>query len=112
MISAPLATIQRDGLLNVVMAIKTLVRQSMICWPKSTLMRPAHSRTRWHELKWDCGLEWIPSSSEAATIYREDIPKILKAFKEMKGHCAWLQCLSDRAEGKVKHCYANDRRWR
>jgi hypothetical protein len=73
---------------------------------------------RWKPAKWECALEWGILNEEGyysypeAYIEREDVPKIIKAFKEMKGHCAFLQCLNDRAAGKVKHCYANDRRWR
>jgi hypothetical protein len=26
--------------------------------------------------------------------------------------CAFTKCIDDRQAGKVKHCYANDRRWR
>jgi hypothetical protein len=63
----------------------------------------------WHALKWECGFEW-GHPDQPATIYREDIPKILKAFKDkdMRAHCAWLQCLEDRTAGKVKHCYYNE----
>jgi hypothetical protein len=65
---------------------------------------------RWHEAKWDCALEWRSDDKDFPTIYREDIPKLLKAFKEMRGHCAWLQCLDDRSAGKVKHCYYTSER--
>jgi hypothetical protein len=40
---------------------------------------------------------------------RKALPKILL---EMKKCDAWYQCLADRDRGKVKHCYANDKRWR
>ena len=70
----------------------------------------------WKTEKWDCALIWMPlpndDANAEASIDIKDLPKIIKRFKEMKGHCAFLKCLDDRAAGKVKHCYANDRRWR
>jgi hypothetical protein len=39
----------------------------------------------------------------------KDLPRITRALKACD---AWHQCLADRDAGKVKHCYANDRRWR
>jgi len=49
---------------------------------------------------------------QGAEEYVEDVPKIIKKFKEIKGMCAFTKCIDDRQAGKVKHCYANDRRWR
>jgi len=39
----------------------------------------------------------------------KDLPTAVRAFKACD---AYRKCLDDRGEGKVKHCYANDRRWR
>jgi hypothetical protein len=39
----------------------------------------------------------------------KDIPRITRA---LKGCDAYRKCLDDRDAGKVKHCLANDRRWR
>jgi len=64
----------------------------------------------WYQTRWECQLEW--TGDEPATIKPKDIPELLENFKYLKKHCAWLQCLEDREKGKVKHCYANDRRWR
>jgi len=51
---------------------------------------------------------------EEVIIDLDDLPKLRQIFQgqQMKGHCAFLQCLNDRAAGKVKHCYENDKRWR
>jgi len=38
-----------------------------------------------------------------------DAPVIMPALKACE---AFRKCLDDREAGKVKHCYANDRRWR
>src|SRR5262249_35820543 len=68
----------------------------------------------WCSEKWSCGLKWI--GDEPAMVHPEDIPKLIRAFKIMKRspktNCDFLQCLEDRANGKVKHCYENDKRWR
>jgi len=70
----------------------------------------------WKIEKWECALTWMPlphdDANSEASIGVKDLPKIIKRFKEMKGHCAFLKCLDDRAAGKVKHCYYNDKRWR
>jgi hypothetical protein len=42
----------------------------------------------------------------------EDVPDIMRALKELKKCATFWQCTEDRANGKVKHCYENDRRWR
>jgi hypothetical protein len=46
------------------------------------------------------------------TIWPDDVPRVLEAIKEQKRCMAWFKCLEDRADGKVKHCYSNDKRWR
>jgi|SRR5262249_49332171 len=70
----------------------------------------------WSSEKWSCGLKWIGPEGEPAMVYPEDIPKFIRAFKNMKRspktNCDFLQCLADRDAGKVKHCYENDKRWR
>ena len=77
----------------------------------------------WSQEKWDCALHWTPrwdkqkqayDEEDRAIIDIDDLPKLRQIFEgyTMKGHCAFLQCLEDRGKGKVKHCYANDKRWR
>lgn len=39
----------------------------------------------------------------------KDLPRITRALKACD---AYRKCLDDRDAGKIKHCYANDRRWR
>ena len=60
----------------------------------------------WYFEKWEC------SARMSGVVTLKDIPTIMENIRNLKRHCAWLQCLDDRAAGKVKHCYANDRRWR
>jgi len=45
-------------------------------------------------------------------IWPDDVPRVLEAIKEQKRCMTWFKCLDDRADGKVKHCYSNDRQWR
>jgi hypothetical protein len=49
-------------------------------------------------------------------ITHDELHKLLKDLSRMKTELkacdAYRKCLDDRAAGKVKHCYANDRRWR
>jgi len=42
----------------------------------------------------------------------KDIRELQKFIPYLTKCEAWEKCLADRDEGKVKHCYANDRRWR
>src|SRR5215472_9609436 len=82
--------------------------------------KPALHLDHWRTAKWSCSLEWGPLNEKTRTwdekteayIDRDDLPKLAKMFRDMKGHCAFLKCLDDRAAGKVKHCYLNDKRWR
>jgi len=60
----------------------------------------------WYFEKWEC------SARMSGVVTLKDIPAIMENIRNLKKHCAWLQCLDDRAAGKVKHCYTNDRRWR
>src|SRR5262249_34514024 len=69
------------------------------------------ARAEWDLARHDCILEWH-DPGQPATITLKDIPDLLERLKDLKKHCAWLQCLDDREAGKVKHCYANDKRWR
>jgi hypothetical protein len=39
----------------------------------------------------------------------KDLPRITRALRACD---AYRKCLDDRDAGKVRHCYANDRRWR
>ena len=38
--------------------------------------------------------------------------RLEKELRDWKKCDAYYQCLADRDAGKVKHCYANDKRWR
>jgi hypothetical protein len=38
--------------------------------------------------------------------------RLEKELREWRKCDAYYQCLADRDAGKVKHCYANDKRWR
>jgi hypothetical protein len=38
--------------------------------------------------------------------------RLEKELQEWKRCDKYYQCLEDRDAGKVKHCYANDKRWR
>jgi hypothetical protein len=42
----------------------------------------------------------------------EDLLELQKHIRLLKQCAAFHQCLNDRADGKVKHCYENDKRWR
>jgi hypothetical protein len=42
----------------------------------------------------------------------KEVLELQKTIRDLKACEAWSQCLEDRAAGKVKHCYENDRRWR
>jgi hypothetical protein len=66
----------------------------------------AEDEPAWYFEKWEC------SARMSGVVTLKDIPTIMENIRNLKRHCAWLQCLDDRAAGKVKHCYANDRRWR
>jgi len=48
----------------------------------------------------------IDSFDKAARVRLE------KALRDWRKCDAYYQCLTDRDAGKVKHCYANDKRWR
>jgi hypothetical protein len=41
-----------------------------------------------------------------------DLPNLEREIKEFKKCMGFWKCTEDRATGKVKHCYENDRRWR
>jgi hypothetical protein len=45
-------------------------------------------------------------------ITRADLPALEKEIKKFKQCIAFWKCTEDRAAGKVKHCYDNDKRWR
>jgi hypothetical protein len=42
----------------------------------------------------------------------EDLPVLEREIKELKKCVLFTKCLKDRDDGKVKHCYENDIRWR
>jgi hypothetical protein len=62
--------------------------------------------------RWGVDNEGKETDWKAIAIKAEEIPNLLKAIREIKKCEAWFQCLDDRLHKKVKHCYANDRRWR
>jgi hypothetical protein len=45
-------------------------------------------------------------------IMLEDALEIQKLIPVLRKCDAFYKCVADRDAGKVKHCYANDRRWR
>jgi hypothetical protein len=50
---------------------------------------------------------------KAIALDLEDIRNLQKFIPELKKCEAWYKCLYDRdIKHTVKHCYANDRRWR
>src|SRR5262245_49134254 len=54
----------------------------------------------------------LPDEVPMMFITPEDLPTLEKEIKELKKGMAWWKCIDDRAAGKVKHCYENDKRWR
>jgi hypothetical protein len=56
------------------------------------------------------GLEF--SDAVRIDILPEEFADLEKAIREMRKCEKFYQCLADRDQGKVKHCYENDRRWR
>jgi hypothetical protein len=56
------------------------------------------------------GLEF--SDAVRIDILPEEFTTLEKAIREMRKCEKFYQCLADRDQGKVKHCYENDRRWR
>jgi hypothetical protein len=56
---------------------------------------------------------WFKGKNDiAVTLSLEDVLELQKQLPLLKRCTAFYQCVADREEGKVKHCYANDRRWR
>ena len=58
----------------------------------------------------------IEVSGARVRIYYDELRKLVKELpfilRKVKACDAYRKCLDDRDAGKVKHCYANDRRWR
>jgi len=52
----------------------------------------------------------VPDNINDLTL--EDALEIQKFIPDLKKCDAFWRCVADRDAGKVKHCYANDRRWR
>jgi hypothetical protein len=42
----------------------------------------------------------------------DDVRELEKLLPHLKRCSAFWQCIEDRDNGKVRHCYENDRRWR
>jgi hypothetical protein len=55
---------------------------------------------------------WGEGDDEKVLLEAEDVFEIQKLIPDLKKCTAYYKCLNDRDAGKVKHCYANDRRWR
>jgi hypothetical protein len=58
-----------------------------------------------------------PRDGERRFVIINDVDKaartrLEKMLREWRKCDAYYQCLADRDAGKVKHCYANDKRWR
>jgi hypothetical protein len=58
-----------------------------------------------------------PRDGERRFVIINDVDKAARArlekmLREWRKCDAYYQCLADRDAGKVKHCYANDKRWR
>jgi hypothetical protein len=68
-------------------------------------------RVKWETNFRRCQIEKY-SNDDDQVITPEDVPDIMHALKELKKCAAFWQCVDDREQGKVKHCYENDRRWR
>jgi len=87
-------------------------------------LRPAQAAdTAWWS---DCRHGWISKEFDAPDVsidapvhttvtydelrnLKKDLSRITRALKACD---AYRKCEDDRAAGKVKHCYENDRRWR
>jgi hypothetical protein len=58
----------------------------------------------------------VEISNTSVTITYDELRKLVKELpfilRKIKACDVYRKCLSDREAGKVKHCYANDRRWR
>jgi hypothetical protein len=55
----------------------------------------------------------IPTDLDAINdLTLEDALAIQKFIPDLRKRDAFWKCVADRDAGKVKHCYANDRRWR
>jgi hypothetical protein len=104
---------------------KLLLVAAAQCEGKDCARIAAPAKEKWeadfrqcHVRKWFSKAELAdigyPREQEGQTIVieAEDVPELVKAFRVIKKCTAFLQCLDDREHGKVKHCYANDKRWR
>jgi hypothetical protein len=54
----------------------------------------------------------ISEASVTVTLGLDDLLELQKFLPTLKKCVAFWKCVEDRQAGKVKHCYANDRRWR
>jgi hypothetical protein len=58
----------------------------------------------------------VEVSDNTVRISYDELRKLVKELpfilRKVKACDAYRKCLDDRDTGKVKHCYANDRRWR
>jgi len=52
------------------------------------------------------------ANPEVNDLTLEDALAIQKLIPGLRKCEAFAKCVADREAGKVKHCYANDRRWR
>ena len=52
------------------------------------------------------------SSTATISLDLKNVLELQKHVSLLKKCSAFWQCVEDRGQGKVKHCYENDRRWR
>ena len=78
----------------------------------------AHADGRWTANFRHCAIEPTGVPSDTVPNFTEnwilpdDIPEIEAGLKVLKQCKAFWQCVEDRENGKVKHRYFNDKRWR
>jgi hypothetical protein len=71
----------------------------------------AEEESKWR-LHRTCSIITTDPNTEITFLTLEDALAIQKFIPDLKKCDAFWKCVADREAGKVKHCYANDRRWR
>jgi hypothetical protein len=89
-----------------------------LCWLTTGLPAgAAEDVAETPQLRWDCRHGFM--FSPAVTAGEEDLDGDRAASfivntrnsRAYKGCAAFLRCVEQQTAGKVKHCYANDKRW-